>query len=779
MSFFYGADGLVQAITHASEQTLTYTMANDLIREAYQAAGLNGVKQLAGDFGITYVAEADAVTPAWWVLQGMEGATPTAAETLYPAVLDSSIDNVTGDLVLETAKSVTTQGGTKVLTTGAIKTATTALSVIGAVATGAQLGWESYKEHPDFWTDLSESIFNSDNPDYPMEVIARAHAGGYTTAVKEQEMCKILQAMAAQGCFDYQEIDSNVEDVGIQPITLSEINPATTLEGLTVDRLHQTYPDETVVQIIQTSPNNVVVQSIDTSTAPETANIYKNTIDFTEDVYYASLPTHRFNGIYDPESGTYTYYELSNGSYILSGNAQRLNSDVNETGGLNVDITEYEADNDLFTNDHDDGNLHLAPTSTFSDIINALKKYFPAWYDESWLQPEYNPGTGNIDNNRYYPITIPWWDPTDETQKPPAYTPDAARRGDLEPESDPRSKPQGDTATKNNPKYITDPDLKPTVPVVPPAPTPTDPGAGAGGGSSNALWAVYNPTLAELNALGAYLWTSNIIEIIQKFLQNPMDAIISLHSIYCTPPTAGPQNIALGYLDSGVAAHVVTSQFVDVDCGSVTVPEFFSDARDYDEPYTVTEIYLPFVGIKRLKTADVVGGVVSVAYTVDLYSGACLAKVSVTKLGVKQLLYVYSGNCSMQIPLTGSDRTRLLSGAVTGAVGGAATGGPVGAAIGAIGGAFMGGTSIDRSGSFTANAGCMGVKKPYILITRKYAYDAGYYNGFYGFPSNVTVTLSQCRGYTRVRSVHIDTIRKATDNEKIEIETLLKEGVIV
>lgn len=779
MSFFYGADGLVQAITHASDQTLTYTMANDLIREAYQAAGLNGVKQLAGDFGITYVAEADAVTPAWWVLQGMEGATPTAAETLYPAVLDSSIDSVTGDLVLETAKSVTTQGGSKLFTAGAVKTATTALSVIGAVATGAQLGWESYKEHPDFWTDLSESIFNSDNPDYPIEVIARAHAGGYTTAVKEQEMCKILQAMAAQGCFDYQEIDSNVENVGVQPITLSEINPVTTLEGLTVDRLHQTYPNETIVQIITQSPTSVIVQSIDTSTAPATANILKNTTDFTEDTYFASISTHRFNGIYNPQSDTYTYYELSTGSYILSGSAQRINNDTVETGGLNVDIIEYEADNDLFTNNHDESNLHLAPVSTSSDIINALKKYFPTWYDDSWTQPEYNPETGTIDNNRYYPITIPWWDPTDETQKPPAYTPDEARKGDLKPDSDPQSKPQGDTATKNNPKYETDPDLQPTVPVVPPAPTPSDPGAGTGGGSSNALWAVYNPTLAELNALGAYLWTSNIIDIIQKFLQNPMDAIISLHSIYCTPPTAGPQNIALGYLDSGVAAHIVTSQFIDVDCGSVTVPEYFSDARDYDEPYTVTEIYLPFVGIKRLKTADVVGGIVSVVYTVDLYSGACLAKVSVTKIGVKQLLYVYSGNCSMQIPLTGADRTRLLSGAVTGAVGGIATGGPVGAVVGAIGGAFMGGTSIDRSGSFSANAGCMGVKKPYILITRKYAYDAGYYNGFYGFPSNVTVTLSQCRGYTRVRAVHIDTIINATDSEKNEIESLLKEGVII
>ena len=81
----------------------------------------------------------------------------------------------------------------------------------------------------------------------------------------------------------------------------------------------------------------------------------------------------------------------------------------------------------------------------------------------------------------------------------------------------------------------------------------------------------------------------------------------------------------------------------------------------------------------------------------------------------------------MQIPLTGGDRTRLLSGALTGAVGGAVVGGPVGAVAGAIGGAFKGGVSIDRCGGFSANAGCMGIKKPYIIVTRKYSYDADFH----------------------------------------------------
>ena len=362
--------------------------------------------------------------------------------------------------------------------------------------------------------------------------------------------------------------------------------------------------------------------------------------------------------------------------------------------------------------------------------------------------------------------------------KDPNFTPDAARSGDIKQEPDPKAAPQGQTATKNNPGYQSDPNLAPDVPVVPPTDTPSDPGAGAGG-SASGLWAVYNPTIAELNGLGAYLWTNNIIELLQKFLQNPMDAIISLHRLYITPDTGASQSIMLGYLNSGVTAAVVTNQFKTLNCGSVVIPEYFEDARDYDAPYTIVECYLPFVGIVRLRTEDIIGGTVNIVYEVDVYSGACLAKIFVTKLGAKQLLYTYSGNCSMQIPLTGGDRTRLLSGALTGAVGGAVVGGPVGAVAGAIGGAFKGGVSIDRCGGFSANAGCMGIKKPYIIVTRKYSYDAGNYNQFYGFPSNVSVSLGSCRGYTRVKSVHIDSIPIATDTEKTEIETLLKQGVVI
>lgn len=782
MSYIYGDTQLVEAIVESQQRNISIRMASDLIRRSYQNAGIEGVKQLCAESGVNYVVNS-AGYPEYFTVNAIEGATATSAETLYPAVLDASLDSGTNEVVIETAKSVANKGGSKLFTSGAIKTATTTLSVVGAIATGIELGWESYKEYPDFWNDLSSSVFDNTDPNCPIEVLARAHSGGYTTAVKEKEMAKVIQGLAQQGCFDYDELESTITETGSQSVNFTNVGSCGVISALAEQEARTYFPNDDIViqaeelvdgQFLNNRPVIIGrVLTLNSSNLPTSAYVQGS-----DGIYYTNIYGHLTACIYDIEGDFIVRYDHSssfNGS-VFSG-THLEGSDVYK-GGLNVRIITHEADNDLFPNDHSSSNLSLAPTATISQVLQELQNKQSNWYDESWEQETYNPETNSTEKYRYYPITIPWWNTSEDTDKPNAYDPSEAQKGKVYEEPDPKAKEQGKQSTKNNEVYEEDDEYKPVVPNPPSPPTPIDPGGGQGG-TSDRLWSVYNPTLAELNDLGAYLWSSNIIDILQKFLQNPMDAVISLHKVYCTPPVNGREHIALGYLDSGVTSNVVSNQFVTVDCGSVEVPEYFSDARDYDSPYTVVECYLPFVGIVRLKTEDIIGGKVNIVYTIDLYSGACLCKIFVTKLGVKQLLYNYSGNCSMQIPLTGSDRTRLLSGALHGATTGAVAGGGIGAVVGAVAGAWMGGTSIDRSSAFSANAGCMGVKKPYLLITRKYSYDAGYYNKFYGYPSNITVALNTCKGFTKVKSLHIQNIFRATDNEKTLIENILKQGVIV
>ena len=781
--WIYGSGQLADAINAATQRQISIRCAEDLLYRAWERAGIEGVKSVASEYGVNYAVN-NMGYPVLYSVEAMEGASATSAPVLYNTALEATADSAAHELVLSGAKQVTTSAGRTFLS-GAVRTATKALPVVGAIATGVHLGWESYQDHPDFWTDLSESIFNGDmSPDGPIEVIARAHSGGYTTAMKEQDIAKILQGMAENGVFDFDDVESTATHTGVQEVTFTEVSPYSVATSLAYNKYKQDHPGN-IVLYIEDSPNaspgydGGEVYGCNPSDLPTIANVLLNNSDFTEDVFYVTgiglSGTHCY---YDKSTETATYTSVSS-TYVTSGKAIREYSGYTSIGGLDVNIIHYEADNELFTNDHSGNSLALAPTASISDCITALREKYPDWYSNAIPVDEYNAETDEIEHNLYYPVTIPWWDPLLNPTKDPNYDPSTAQSGDVYQEPDPRTEPQGKEATQNNQKYNTDSPTAPTVPVPPATPTPSDPGAGAGGDVAEGLWAVYNPTTQELSDLGAYLWSSSIVDILQKFLQNPMDAIITLHKVYCTPPTNGKQHIILGYLDSEVSADVVTNQFVTVNCGSVTIPEFFGDARDYDNPYTTVEAYLPFVGIVRLRTADIIGGKVNIVYTVDLYSGACLCKIFVTKLGAKQLLYNFSGNCSIQVPLTASDRTRLLSGAMTGGAAGFATGGPVGAVVGAVGGAFMGGTSIDRAGGFSANAGCMGVKIPYIIITRKYRYDAGGYNEFYGVPSNNTVTLGNCSGYTRVKSVHIESIPIATSDEKQMIETLLKQGVII
>ena len=314
-----------------------------------------------------------------------------------------------------------------------------------------------------------------------------------------------------------------------------------------------------------------------------------------------------------------------------------------------------------------------------------------------------------------------------------------------------------------------------------PTPTPIPPIVDIGG-SASALYTVYNPSKNNLNALGAYLWTSDILEqLVRIFTNNPMDAIISLHSIYCSPSLGANSNIKLGYLDAGSGTNcpTVNSQFVSIDCGYVDIPEYFGDCRDYS-PYTNVTIFLPFIGFRTVKTEDIVAGRVNIKYNIDVLTGSCVAIVSVRKKGVSHTLYTFEGNCSMSLPLTGADHTRMIAG-LSSAVLGGVTGGVAGAVMGGVNamasGSFQ--ANIQRSGSFSGNAGAMSIKKPYIIVNRDYIYDAESYNELYGFPANISTRLGDCSGYNRVKSVHVDSISNATKEEKDEIESILRSGFIL
>ena len=321
----------------------------------------------------------------------------------------------------------------------------------------------------------------------------------------------------------------------------------------------------------------------------------------------------------------------------------------------------------------------------------------------------------------------------------------------------------------DNPSNPTEPPSKNHGNISIPPKNPTD------SVTSSKLFTVYNPTADQIDQLGGYLWGESIAGTLASIFTNPLNAIISLHCIYCEPDVIGTREIRLGYLASGVSAKYVVSQYKEVDCGTIRIPEYYGDCRDYS-PYTTINLFLPFIGFRPIKVDDVMGSELSIKYFVDVYTGTCLACVSVNKGGVIQLTYNFDGNCSVMLPLTSGSWANMTVGLAT-----ALTSMIVNPVAGAlqIPNAVHNGISMSSQGQLGCNAGAMGRKKPYVVITNTQAYDAVGYNELYGYPANILTKLSQLEGYTKVKEVHVENVNNATVDEKNEIERLLKSGVII
>ena len=360
----------------------------------------------------------------------------------------------------------------------------------------------------------------------------------------------------------------------------------------------------------------------------------------------------------------------------------------------------------------------------------------------------------------------------------PVPTPDATDWMDTEPTGDGSQQSQKDTVVNPDMNDSIKDTISSSGSTGSDNPNPPDTGGGSSPtvvppvGNASSLWSIYNPTLEQVNQFGSWLWSSNFVEQLKKLFSDPMQAIIGLHKVYSPVQTSGQGTIKCGYLDSGVTSKLVSEQYVTVDCGSVDLQEYFGNVFDYP-PYTEVSIYLPFIGIRHLDPSDVMRSTISVTYHIDVLTGACLAEVNVQRDAAGGTLYTFSGDAAVRYPVSSGSYMGIVSGLI-----GVATSVVSGNLLPALGGVTRLHTNVDRSGSFTGNAGAMGSKVPYLIISRPQTAMADQFETLSGYPSNTYTTLSACKGFTQVKYCHVENLN-ATDAEKQEIEQLLKEGVIL
>ena len=292
---------------------------------------------------------------------------------------------------------------------------------------------------------------------------------------------------------------------------------------------------------------------------------------------------------------------------------------------------------------------------------------------------------------------------------------------------------------------------------------------------------LFNPSLAELRSLSSYMWTSSLFDIStwRKIFADPMDAILGLSIVPVVVPDGGRKTVTVGNISTEVTMNVAATQYVEVDCGTLNVNEFWGSYLDYD-PYTRAEIYLPYCGTHPLSVDDIMGKPVTVKYHVDILSGACTAFV---KCG-SSVLYEFIGQCSASIPITGNNWTDVINGvmSIAGSIGSmVATGGasaPMAASNIASTAVNTMKPSVEKSGAMSGTGGMLAIQTPYIILTRPRQALPSNQNTFTGYPSFITETLDSISGYTEIESIHLENI-PATEQELSEIESLLKGGVIL
>lgn len=302
----------------------------------------------------------------------------------------------------------------------------------------------------------------------------------------------------------------------------------------------------------------------------------------------------------------------------------------------------------------------------------------------------------------------------------------------------------------------------------------------------------YDITEANLANVGKCLYSSTLLTAIANIFVNPLDAIVSLNIFPYTPHIGSSEAVKLlnhvcTATDLGVNATAapLTKQFRTIDCGTVSINENWGNFLDYSQ--TSIELYLPFVGSVELDVSECMNGTINVQYTIDFFTGMCVANVLCTKtfplpsgLNVSATSqHAYQGNCAIQVPLSAVDYGAMIGSLI----GSCATGltNPAGGVVKAMGDAVSGGWAprVTTKGNVVANAGFCSVLYPYVRITRPITAEPDSYQEVIGYPSYINTTLGQCQDLCVCDDIDLHTITGATPNELARIKQYCQNGVHV
>lgn len=344
---------------------------------------------------------------------------------------------------------------------------------------------------------------------------------------------------------------------------------------------------------------------------------------------------------------------------------------------------------------------------------------------------------------------------------------------------------------------------------IPPAPTM--------GVTSAGFINVYSPTQGELVQFGAELFPdlsftpvsqggtpssvtdalvamaqvlvdfgNQIPQIIDMYINaNLINYVIDCHILPVAPTTAGNAPLKVGFKTFSQTPLKVSSDYVDFDCGSLNVGEYYANFADYS-PYTSAKLYLPFVGFMDIAPEYWQSGTLSVKYRFNVIDGSFVAYVKSTSSKSKlsdTVIAQFGGNACVHIPITGLNYASMVSGIVSAvspllpsSKSGAGTADTLVNSANTIASAKP---TMQQSNGYNATTSFLTVRVPYLLIERSVSNFSRNFAEENGIPSNITTSFAGLSGFTKATMLHLDGIAGATDDDLNEIAQLLSEGIIL
>lgn len=272
--------------------------------------------------------------------------------------------------------------------------------------------------------------------------------------------------------------------------------------------------------------------------------------------------------------------------------------------------------------------------------------------------------------------------------------------------------------------------------------------------------------------------------------------VIDCHIVPVKPSTANNSGIKVGFKTFNYSPAKVTSDYVEYNCGSLSISEYYQNFLDYEG--TRAKLYLPFIGFVDIKPEWFQSGKLEVVYHFNIIDGSCISFIIATSSKSKlknTVVATFGGNCCVHMPITGVNYSSMISGVVGGIAGVASSGAKIVSANqndnATLGDNIEGTRSItsnfasalgsrptlEQSNGYNAGMSFMCYRRPYLLIERPVASFSKNYPHEQGLPLNVTKKLSSIRGFTTCENANLDGIN-CTEEERGLLKEALRVGCI-